>query len=298
MTLDKEGVSDDNQTLSERKSTSPDKHAVSPDRRLLSDRFQRSSKYNPAWLIASASGGANSLWLTEWLAEALDLRPGMRLLDLGCGRACSSIFLRREFGVQVWATDLWFSASENVQRIRDAGVEDGVFPIHAEARSLPFADEFFDAIISIDSFPYYGTDDTYLDYLARFVKPGGPLGIAGAGLMHEFDDSVPEHLREWWTQDLWCLHSAAWWRRHWERTGVIDIDLADTMPDGWQLWLDWHRAVAPDNETEIKALETDRGRCMGYVRVVGRRNPRVRPSDQIASLPAQYTKAPLLRSGE
>jgi cyclopropane fatty-acyl-phospholipid synthase-like methyltransferase len=55
----------------------------------------------------------------------------MRVLDLGCGRAASSIFLRREFGVQVWATDLWFSVSEKIQRIRDAGVEDGVFPIHA-----------------------------------------------------------------------------------------------------------------------------------------------------------------------
>ena len=113
----------------------------------------------------------------------------MRVLDLGCGRAASSIFLRREFGVQVWATDLWFSASENIQRIRDAGVEDGVFPIHADARSLPFAAEFFDAIVCIDSFIYYGTDDLYLNYLARFVKPGGPVGIAGAGLMREIEGS-------------------------------------------------------------------------------------------------------------
>ena len=90
---------------------------------------------HPEWILAGVSGGANSLWLTEWLTEALDLRPGMRVLDLGCGRGASSIFLRREFGVQVWATDLWFSASERFQRIRDAGVEEGVFPISAEARS-------------------------------------------------------------------------------------------------------------------------------------------------------------------
>src|SRR3990172_12879153 len=151
------------------------------DTRFYTERFPRSSKYNVEWVIASASSAAHTLWMTEWLAAALDLRPGMRVLDLGCGRASSSIFLRREFGVQVWATDLWFSASENIQRIRDAGVEDSVFPIHADARSLPFAEEFFDAIVSIDSFFYYGTDDHYLNYLARFVKPGGPVGIAGAG---------------------------------------------------------------------------------------------------------------------
>jgi SAM-dependent methyltransferase len=253
-------------------------------------------EYHPEWVVASVSGGANALWITEWLAAALDLRPGMRVLDLGCGRAMSSIFLHREFGVQVWATDLWFSASENIQRIRDAGVDDGVFPIHADARSLPFADEFFDAIVCIDSFFYYGTDDLYLNYLARFVKPGGPVGIAGAGLMREIEGPVPEHLREWWTQDLWCLHSATWWRRHWERTGIMDIELADSMPDGWQRWLDWHRVVAPDNEAEIKALEADRGSYLGYVRLVGRRQGHAKLADHIESLPVQYTKQPLLRS--
>ena len=131
--------------------------------------------------MSSVSGGANSLWLTEWLTTALDLRPGMRVLDLGCGRGASSIFLRREFGVQVWATDLWFDPSERMERIRDAGVDDGVFPIHADARSLPFAAGFFDAIVSIDSFFYYGTDDFYLNYLARFVKPGGQSPSPGPG---------------------------------------------------------------------------------------------------------------------
>jgi SAM-dependent methyltransferase len=263
--------------------------------KLLSEQFPRSSQYNPEWVLASVSGGANSLWMTEWLTTALDLRPGMRVLDLGCGRASSSIFLRREFGVQVWATDLWFSVSENIQRIRDAGVEDGVFPIHADARSLPFASEFFDAIVSIDSFPYYGTDDLYLSYLAGFVKPGGPVGIAGAGLTREFEGPVPEHLREWWSQDLWCLHSATWWRRHWERTGIVDIELADTLTEGWQLWLDWHRVVAPDNELEIKALEADHGDYLGYVRIVGRRQGETKLEERVESLPAHYIKKPLLR---
>src|SRR5262245_18040552 len=114
------------------------------DTRLISDRFPRASRYHPEWVLAAVSGGANPLWLTEWLTEELELREGTRVLDLGCGRALSSIFLAREFGVQVWAADLWFSAAENLQRIRDAGVENAVFPLHVDARALPFADEFFD----------------------------------------------------------------------------------------------------------------------------------------------------------
>ncbi len=145
-------------------------------------RFPRSSKYNFDWITASASGGANSVWLAEWLCTSLDLQPGMRILDLGCGKAASSIFLAREFGVTVWATDLWFNPSENWQRICDAGCASSVFPIHADARSLPFANQFFDAIISIDAFPYFGTDFHYLSYLARFVKPAGAIAICCAAL--------------------------------------------------------------------------------------------------------------------
>lgn len=271
---------------------------VTSDKRFVSTSFPRSSQYHPEWILASVSGGANSLWLTEWLTRALDLRQGMRVLDLGCGRAASSIFLRREFGVQVWATDLWFNVSENMQRIRDAGVEDGVFPIHADSRQLPFGAEFFDVIVCIDSFYYYGTDDLYLNYLARFVKPGGQIGIVGAGLVQEIEGPLPEQLCRWWTQDLWSLHSASWWRRHWERTGIMDIDVADTMPDGWQRWLDWHRVVAPDNELEISALEADRGRFLGYVRLVGRRRGQTALADHIVSVPAEYTKKPLLRGEE
>jgi SAM-dependent methyltransferase len=266
------------------------------DEPLFSDRFPRSAAYHPEWIRASASGGANALWMTEWLASALDLRPGMRVLDLGCGRAASSIFLHREFGVEVWATDLWFSPSENLQRIRDAGVENGVFPIHADARSLPFATDFFDAIVSIDSFVYYGTDDLYLNYLARFVKPGGPVGIAGAGLMQEIEGAVPAPLRGWWEPSLWCLHSAPWWRRHWERTGILAVELADSMPDGWKVWLNWHQTHYPDNLAEIVALEGDQGRYLGYVRVVGRRQAEAQLDALIVSIPTEYTKTPLLRS--
>ena len=268
---------------------------MSADQRLVSARFPRASNYHPEWIKAGASGGANSLWLTEWLAEALDLRPGMRVLDLGCGQAMSSVFLRREFGVEVWATDLWFSASDNLQRIRDAGVDDGVFPVHADARSLPFETAFFDVVVSIDSFPYYGTDDLYLNYLLRYVKPGGVLGIAGAGVMQEIDTAVPDHLRDWWEPGLCCLHSAAWWRNHWERTGLVHVDVADTLADGWQLWRDWLTIVAPDNALEIKTVEADRGRYLGYVRSIGRRRPEARLDEPIVSIPTQYVRQPLLR---
>ncbi|MBC8355218.1 MAG: methyltransferase domain-containing protein [Planctomycetes bacterium] len=268
------------------------------DTRLVSDRFPRSAKYHPDWLIGSAMG-SNTLWLTEWLTEVVDLKPGMRVLDLGCGRVVSSIFLAREFDVQVWATDLWISASENTQRINDAGLSDCVFPFHCDARALPFAREFFDAIVVIDSFSYYGTDDLYLNYLANFVKPGGQIGIAGAGLIDEFE-SPPEHLIEMWSEDFWCLHSAAWWKRHWGRTKIVDVEVADTMEDGWKRWVEWHETAHPDNKEEIEGVKADEGRCLGYIRAVGRRSDDATLQDycwpdNMRSFPEAYTQFPLLR---
>lgn len=265
------------------------------DQEFISPNFPRASAYHPDWIRAGVSGGANPLWLTEWLSGAMELKPGMRVLDLGCGRAMSSIFLHNEFGVKVWATDLWTSVSENYERISDAGMEQSVFPIHADARSLPFAAGFFDVIISIDSYPYYGTDAFYLGTLARFLKPGGQIGIAGAGLVQEIKDELPVHLRDWWTPDLWCLHTAEWWRRHWERSGILDIDTVDTMADGWLRWLDWHRAIAPDNQLEIEALEKDQGRYLGYVRVIGRLRNGIKLDEPLLSISTQYVQSPLLR---
>ena len=266
------------------------------DERLICDRFPRASGYHPDWVLAGVSGAANPLWLTEWLTEVLDLRPGMRVLDLGCGRALSSVFLHREFGVEVWATDLWFGASENLKRVRDAGVEGGVFPIHADARALPFSEGFFDAVVSIDSFMYYGTDDLYLNDLSRFLKPEGLIGIALAGFVTEIEDQVPEHLTDWWAAEMpYCLHSANWWRRHWLRTGIVEVTNADSMVDGWKFWRDWLKLIAPANETEIGALETDAGRYLGYVRVAGRRRADAHVIDLPTSLPMEYSKHPVLR---
>ena len=97
------------------------------------EEFTCSAKCDPGWAIENLMG-PNVLWLTESLSQVMQLEPGMRVLDMGCGRAISSIFPVREFGVQVWATNLWLKPSENAGRIRDADVGDRVFTVHAEAQ--------------------------------------------------------------------------------------------------------------------------------------------------------------------
>lgn len=248
-------------------------------RRLNRPRFPRSAGYDARWMIENWMG-PNPLWLLEWLCSALDLTPGARVLDLGCGRAATSIFLAREFGVQVVAADLWIKPAENWQRIDAAGQAGRIMPLHAEAHDLPFAEGYFDAIVSVDAFHYFGTDELYLPYLSRFLAPGGRLGVAVPGLVAELDDELPEHLRPYWEPEFWSFHSPGWWQRLWTRSGVVADVRADLLPDGWRDWLDWSEAVleVTDNKValdlvprEVAMMRADQGRHLGFTRVTARR---------------------------
>lgn len=101
------------------------------------DRYPRASAYDPAWLL-DLDMGPNPLWLLEDLVGDLELRPGMRVLDLGSGKGATSVFLAREFGVEVVAADWWIPAEEAAAVFEEAGVGDRVTAVRAEAHALPF----------------------------------------------------------------------------------------------------------------------------------------------------------------
>ncbi|HBP19220.1 MAG TPA: SAM-dependent methyltransferase [Planctomycetes bacterium] len=243
--------------------------------------FPRSAAYEPRWLLEN-SMGPNPVWLTEWLCEVMELESGMRVLDLGCGKAISSVFLAKEFDVSVYACDLWIGPDNNWRRAQEAGAAERVTPLRAEAHALPFASGFFDAVISIDAYHYFGTDQLYLGYLASFVRPGGRIGVALPSLLEELDEP-PAHLLEpqangkvFWESELWSLQSPAAWRRRWERCGQVELERVDTQAEGWRHWRDHELASelagTSPFPSDAEALERDAGRTIGFVRAVARRN--------------------------
>lgn len=244
-------------------------------KRLAQPMFPRSSAYDPEWVLEGWMG-PHVLWQAEWMSQAVELRPGMRVLDLGCGKAGSSIFLAQEFGVSVYAADLWIKPEENWRRIREAGLEDRVFPVQGEAHALPFAAGFFDAIVSLDAYHYFGTDDLYLGYCTRFLRPGGRIAIVVPGVREELAE-IPGHLLPYWDWEFCSFHTSLWWRRHWQKTGLVGVETADTMPDGWRLWLDWCEICAEagvhreGSLREAEMLRIDQGRTFDFVRVVARK---------------------------
>ena len=241
--------------------------------------FPLSSAYDPAWVFRNLMG-PNCLWLIEGLAREMALEPGRRVLDLGCGAALTSIFLAREHGVEVWAADLWIDPADNLERAREAGVADRLFPLRAEAHSLPFAAGFFDAVVSVDAFHYFGTDVRYLSYLAQFVKPGGLIAFSSPANEVDPDDvqaALPPELFEQLGADWFTFRSPGWWRRHWERTRGMTVESAEMVEQGralWRLYVEASEAwdgVPAAEQFDGRMLLSEAGAGLGFCRVIARR---------------------------
>ena len=183
--------------------------------------------------------GPAPLILMEELCENLDLRPGMKVLDMGCGMGITSIFLAKEYGVTVFANDLWISATDNLKRFEAAGVADKVFPIHAEAHALPYANGFFDAAVAVGSYTYFGTGEYYFPMIySKLVKPEGQFGIVCPGFTREFENGFPETMNELFGDDMFTFHSNKWWRKLWEKTGMVEITACYDIENAHGVWLD------------------------------------------------------------
>lgn len=184
--------------------------------------------------------GPNAMRVVEEMARSLTLEKGMRVLDLGCGKGLTSIFLAKEYGVTVFATDLWISATENYERFKAVGLEDRIIPIHADAHDLPFAEGYFDVAVCIDAYHYFGADKDYLSkYFAPLVKKGGQIAVAVPGLKKDFTDGVPEGLAPYWSDNI-NLYSCEWWHDLWKASGSVNVQECrelNCFKEAWQEWL-------------------------------------------------------------
>ena len=229
------------------------------------NKYPATEKYDPNWICENWMG-PNPLWVLEELCKNLDLHPGMKVLDMGCGKGLTSVFLAKEYGVTVFAGDLWIPATENLRRFEEAGVADLVYPIHAEAHALPYAEWFFDAAVSIDSYHYYGADEYYFPCIySKLVKPGGQFGIVCPGYKKEFEKGHPDAVIALiaglkakygdaeWGDDMFTFHSKDWWRRLWKKTGISEITACYDMENTkaiWEPYAKWEKEHSGDSTDE------------------------------------------------
>jgi SAM-dependent methyltransferase len=238
------------------------------------ERYPRSSRYDARWLLG-LDMGPHPLWQLEDILPALRLRPEMRVLDLGSGYGATSVFLARECDVTVTACDLWMDPRAVEEVVRDAGLAESITAVHADVRKLPFPDDAFDAIVSIDAFEYFGTDVHLLPALLRVLKPGGTIGMTTPGLKADpYESRVPDEVWSLWGYETAAFHTPEWWRRHWELSGLLEDVEASWLPDGLENWILWERAVHEFKDAEegpVLELLQEADGLLGFVSAIARK---------------------------
>ncbi len=235
--------------------------------------YPLSEKYMTADLMAKIMG-PNPVKLEEELLTNHLIPKGATVCDLGSGQGLTSVFLVKEYGFTVYAADLWSDPGENQRFFDTMGLsEDEIVPVKADAENLPFEKAFFDAVVSTDSYNYFGRDPDYLDHkLLPFIKPGGYLYITVPGMKEDcHDDLPPELLLSWTTEQLDYLHDVPYWKNIVGACKGAEVLGVSEMESNAEVWADW---LKQENEYAVgdrKAMEAGGGKYLSFIKIVLRK---------------------------
>lgn len=235
--------------------------------------YELSKKYDTPELQSKIMG-PNPVKLEEELLIGHEIPKGAVVCDLGSGQGLTSVFLAKEYGFKVYAADLWSDPEENRVFFSEMGLsEKQIIPVKADATDLPFDKEFFDAVVSTDSYNYFGRDPEYLDAkLLPFVKKGGLIYIAIPGMKKDCHDNLPKELLLSWTpEQLEYMHDVDYWKNIVSMSKDSEVVSVKEMESNDEVWADW---LKQENEYAIgdrKSMEAGGGKYLNFISIVLRK---------------------------
>ena len=224
--------------------------------------FPKANSFSQS-IMRSRSMGPNPLKLCEELLELSNIPEGSVVLDLGSGAGLTSALMAREFGFIVYAADLWSDPSDNMRFFEGLGLSNRqIIPLKADATALPFATDFFDVVVSVDSYNYFGRDSEYLGTsLLPLVKRGGELLFAIPGMVRDCHDDLPACLLKSWTpEQLEYMHDMDWWRANIEQADgadILDMREMTCTCDAWADWIECDNEYATGDRAAVEAGALD-----------------------------------------
>ena len=124
---------------------------------------------------------SHHLDITEKTIRLMNLRPGERVLDLGCGSGWATRMLARIVGdgPEGFGQVIGVDVSDEMIRLARAASKDfeNVMYVWGSATQIPWEENFFDKMLSVESFYYYPDQDRALAELFRVMAPQGRLFI-------------------------------------------------------------------------------------------------------------------------
>ncbi len=233
-------------------------------------KYVKAEKYDFD-LIKQKIMGPNPLKLEEELMKDNGIKPGAIVMDLGSGQGITSVFLAKEYGFKVYATDLWSEAEENQKFFSEMGLtEKEIIAVKADATDLKYEKEFFDAVVSTDSYNYFGRDADYLDQkLLPFVKKGGYVYIVVPGMKKDCHHNIPEELLLSWTpEQLDYIHDVEYWKNIVSKSKSSELISVNEMESNEECWNDWIQCDNPYAISDRKAIEAGACKYLNFIAIV------------------------------
>ena len=214
--------------------------------------------------------GPGSFEMALPLVEATGIESGMRVLEVGGGSGQIAVALAKHWKVTVFTLEPWRGGNEIQARAAAAGVWDQVVALGMRAQNMRFADETFDAVISIGSFEMIGDERPQaLEQMVRVAKRGARIGVAEPMCL---PIPIPPDLRELdrarFTDGRgfeYHFRSVDWTAELFERAGLAVIERR-YFPDAKRWWQEFSERVSAEERALIHA---DSGRWGTLGMVVG-----------------------------
>lgn len=155
---------------------------------LLPDQWWTYMNYGYCPFNAGAASHSDWPFSQEMYRQAvagLPEKPGMRVLEIGCGRGGGAAFLRRSLSARVLGADATWS---NIDFCRRTHRADGLQFLHSAGERLPLPDSSFDAVVNIESLSYFRPVQAFLEEVRRVLKPRGYFATANYGRLAALAD--------------------------------------------------------------------------------------------------------------
>lgn len=236
-------------------------------------KYPRSQRYCTPELLKLIMG-PNPIKLEEELLENNNILRGSVVCDLGSGTGLTSVFMAKEYGFKVYAADLWSDPEENARFFTSMGLtRKQIVPVKADAMALPFEENFFDAVVSVDSYNYFGRDPAFLDEkLLPYIKSGGYVYIAIPGMKKDCHDNLPEELLLSWNEEqMDFMHDLDYWRAIIEQSEGFEIINISQMRSNKEVWDDWLRQDNEYAKGDRKSMEAGAGKYLNFIKIVLRK---------------------------
>ena len=121
--------------------------------------------------------------LTNWTIGFMDVQPTDHVLDIGCGGGMA-IRLIAKIAVEGFVAGIDYSEEMVQQALKRnaAAVRAGRVEIrYGDVAALPYDDESFDKVISVEAFYFWPDPVANLQEVRRVMKPDGLVGLAMEG---------------------------------------------------------------------------------------------------------------------